>query len=372
MELVLLNVKCLDATPFPLCHFLSLTYYLDKMGNRNSVVDTGNTKSYNPNNLNEYSVGDSNPVTNNDQHQISIYNYVNYTYRNDEQLTRAARSDTGISYSLAYDALGRCVARTTNVSGHPSVTKFYIYDGERPILEYDSTGALVGRNVYGKGVDEILMRTDYTFPGQTLNPGVTYYYQQDHEGSAIHLTDTSGNLVERYRYDVYGAPTIYPPSPSATPIPASAVSNRFLFTGREYAGAFGFYEYRARAYNTTLGRFTSEDPKLFDAGDYNLYRYCHNDPLDFTVPMGLVLLSSTSDFVAGAGDFISFGVTSQIRESLPGIYGPGGGVDKASAPYTAGEGAGFALGMVTGEGELSGARGLEGKKGVKSQHLTSE
>jgi hypothetical protein len=31
----------------------------------------------------------------------------------------------------------------------------------------------------------------------------------------------------------------------------------------------------------------SEDPKLFDAGDYNLFRYCHNDPIDFSDPMGL-------------------------------------------------------------------------------------
>jgi hypothetical protein len=31
----------------------------------------------------------------------------------------------------------------------------------------------------------------------------------------------------------------------------------------------------------------SEDPKLFEAGDYNLFRYCHNDPIDFTDPMGL-------------------------------------------------------------------------------------
>jgi hypothetical protein len=31
----------------------------------------------------------------------------------------------------------------------------------------------------------------------------------------------------------------------------------------------------------------SEDPKLFDAGDYNLFRYCHNDPIDHTDPMGL-------------------------------------------------------------------------------------
>src|SRR5437762_7497710 len=60
-----------------------------------------------------------------------------------------------------------------------------------------------------------------------------------------------------------------------------------MFTGREYSALFGFYEYRARAYHPGLGRFTSEDPKLFDAGDYNLYRYCHNDPEDLTDPMGL-------------------------------------------------------------------------------------
>lgn len=51
--------------------------------------------------------------------------------------------------------------------------------------------------------------------------------------------------------------------------------------------AFGFYEYRARAYHPGLGRFMSEDPKLFDAGDYNLFRYCYNDPINHTDPMGL-------------------------------------------------------------------------------------
>jgi hypothetical protein len=31
----------------------------------------------------------------------------------------------------------------------------------------------------------------------------------------------------------------------------------------------------------------SEEPKLFDAGDYNLFRYCRNDPVDNVDPMGL-------------------------------------------------------------------------------------
>ena len=37
----------------------------------------------------------------------------------------------------------------------------------------------------------------------------TYYPQQNHEGSVTLLTDGSGNVLERYRYDAFGAPTIY-------------------------------------------------------------------------------------------------------------------------------------------------------------------
>jgi RHS repeat-associated protein len=60
-----------------------------------------------------------------------------------------------------------------------------------------------------------------------------------------------------------------------------------MFTGREYAQRFGIYEYRARAYHPGLGRFTSEDPMGYAAGDYNLFRYCHNDPENLTDAMGL-------------------------------------------------------------------------------------
>ena len=144
-------------------------------------------------------------------------------------------------------------------------------------------------NVYGKGIDEILLRIAIGSDGQSY----AYYPQQNHEGSVTLLSDSSGNVLERYRYDAFGAPTIYDGSWNGQS--NTMYDNRFLFTGREYAAtyrsiyntpAFNFYEYRARAYNPTLGRFMSEDPKLFDAGDYNLFRYCHNDPIDFTDPMG--------------------------------------------------------------------------------------
>jgi RHS repeat-associated protein len=255
----------------------SVAHNLDKEGNRMNIVDTNVTKTYSPNTLNQYSAAEGSTVTNGFEHEITNYQNISYSYINDERLSSVNNG----AYTLAYDALGRCVKRTVN----NITTTYYVYDGEKPILEYSSTGAVVGRNLYGKAIDEILMRTD-----PTVNSGQPFYYQQDHEGSVTHLTNASGVVIESYRYDAFGAPTTI--SSSGT------YNNRFLFTGREYAATFGFYEYRARAYNPTLGRFMSEDPKLFvrriglgaspadwsfsvhpDEAEFNLFRYCGNDPL---------------------------------------------------------------------------------------------
>ena len=249
----------------------TVTYDLDKAGNRRSV----NGQTYSPNSINQYtgSVG-VNPITNGNDHEISDYYGFHYTYMRDQEMIQV--SAPGLTYDLAYDALGRCVKRTINGD-----TTYYIYDGEKPILEYRSDGT-IARNLYGKGIDEILMRTD-----PRVNGGQTFYYQQDHVGSVTHLTNwnnANGRVIEKYRYDAFGAPTVYDGAGNRRQN-GTIYNNRFLFTGREYAGAWN-YEYRARMYHSGLGRFMSEDPKLFDAGDYNLFRYCHNDPIDFADPMG--------------------------------------------------------------------------------------
>ena len=133
------------------------------------------------------------------------------------------------------------------------MTPFFCPDGEDPILEYRSWSSPSAANVYGKGIDEILMRTDYT-----ASPARTVYYQDDHQGSITHLiTVLNGTptVVETYRYDAFGKPTI-----NDGGLTASAYGNRFMFTGREYVSQFGIYEYRNRAYHPGLGRFMSEDP----------------------------------------------------------------------------------------------------------------
>lgn len=135
-------------------------------------------------------------------------------------------------------------------------------------MEYKSTGALAGSNEYGKGIDEILMRADYVVvPG-----GQGYFYQQNYLGSVTHLTGWAGEVIEKYGYDAFGTPT--------TTYTSGVFNNRFKFTGREHQPTFGIYEYRNRAYHSGLGRFLSEDPIGFAAGDTNMFRYCGGDPIN--------------------------------------------------------------------------------------------
>jgi uncharacterized protein RhaS with RHS repeats len=65
------------------------------------------------------------------------------------------------------------------------------------------------------------------------------------------------------------------------------------------------YDYRNRIYQPELGRFLQPDPKHFAAGDYNLYRYCHNDPVNKNDPFGLELKGADIDFENCKVDFVT-------------------------------------------------------------------
>jgi RHS repeat-associated protein len=338
----------------------TVTYTLDEAGNRLSVNGT----SYSPNTINQYTSVGGIAVTNGLDHEIKGYGGFTYYYMRDQELTKVTA--TGFSYDLGYDALGRCVRRIIN--NDPNYTTYYVYDGDKPILEYRSNGQVV-RNLYGKGVDEILMRTD-----PAVNGGQAFYFQQDHEGSTTHLTNVSSQVIERYRYDAFGLPTVY--APDWTVRTGSSYTNRFLFTGREYDGAY-VYEYRARVYHSGLGRFMSEDPKLFDAGDYNLFRYCHNDPIDLTDPMGLyssreAIIDSWSDTlgVLGAlGGFIGGGGVSALASG--GVLAPAGAIAGAGVGWAGGSVAGRYIGtkladLVTYKQSTNNPSGFTGKQDHQS------
>ena len=121
-------------------------------------------------------------------------------------------------------------------------------------------------------------------PLKLTRGATTAYYHADGLGSVVALTSSTGAVIERYTYDVYGTPRIT--DAAGTVLTQSAVGNRALFTGREYDQETGLYSYRARYYDSRIGRFLSRDPVGYTA-DLNLYRYVDHNPLTWVDPTGL-------------------------------------------------------------------------------------
>lgn len=74
-------------------------------------------------------------------------------------------------------------------------------------------------------------------------------------------------------------------------------------------------DYCNRMYQPELGRFMQPDPKQFAAGDYNLYRYCHNDPVNKTDPLGLAPGDPFGSPEAAARDVHNFINPTSIKQN---------------------------------------------------------
>src|SRR2546421_6435361 len=180
---------------------------------------------------------------------------------------------------FGYDPLGRCVKRWfPDFSAPPT---YMYYEGWSLIQEGNNVWSPTRLYVQGNRVDEL----EVTFNVVTSQYG---FHQYDARGHCILTTDIGGNMIEEYDYDAFGKPHFYSASSGwAWDLGYSVFGNRFLFTGREWLSDLKLYDYRARLYHPELGRFLQPDPKEFGAGDYNLYRYCHNDPINKSDPTGL-------------------------------------------------------------------------------------
>ena len=83
------------------------------------------------------------------------------------------------------------------------------------------------------------------------NSGTAAWYLTDNLGSVRVLTNNAGAVIDEINYDAYGN-ILTQTEPS--------VSDRYLWTGQQFDSVTGLQFNRARYYDPTIGRWTSEDP----------------------------------------------------------------------------------------------------------------
>jgi RHS repeat-associated protein len=109
-----------------------------------------------------------------------------------------------------------------------------------------------------------------------ITAGTAGWYLTDWQGSVRNIIDNSANLLDTISYDGFGNAAESSPG----------VGDRYKFGG-QFDSETGLQYNRARYYDPKVGRWTSQDPLGFAAGDANLYRYVGNSPTNATDPSGL-------------------------------------------------------------------------------------
>ncbi len=188
-----------------------------------------------------------------------------FTWDFENRLTQAVVPGTnGGTTTFKYDPFGRRIQKAG-----PLGTTNYLYDGENAIDEVDSSGNVLARYTHEPRWDG---------PLSMLRGGVTSYYHQDGLNSVESLSNSAGALAQSYTYDSYGKITAS----------TGTLTNPFQYTAREFDPETGIFEYRARYYDQTIGRFLSEDPKQFAGAGVNFYDYVRNNPANFRDPAGQI------------------------------------------------------------------------------------
>ncbi len=221
--------------------------------------------------------------------ELSSDGTYNYTYDAAGNMTSKTDIATGVETDYVWDDRNRLVEVDQVVSGVNTVlalytydalnnpikvveggaTRWTVYDGNRPVLDFNGSGTLTARYLQGPMVDEVLAR-------DTPSGGVAWYLP-DRLGTVRDIMDNSGTVLDHIAYGAYGQ--------ILSQSHASA-GDRFGYAGLQYDAATGLDDSATRPYDPATGRWMQPDWIGFRGGDSNLYRYAFNQSSDLSDSSG--------------------------------------------------------------------------------------
>jgi len=229
-----------------------------------------------------------------------------YTYDADGNMITSTQTSTGDVRTYSYDFRNRLVGAVEKTSGGTTleqVTYTYdaldnrigmdenstqtwtLYDGSKPIIDFNGSGTLEMRYLNGPAgdlVDTVLSRQS--------SGGTIAWYLPDRVGTVRDLINNSGGIIDHVDYSAFG--TVLDESTPAN-------GDRFTgFAGMERDTGTGLNLAVMRQENPGTGRWDSPDALGFGAGDANLDRYVGNAPTSADDPSGLYKVNRGS-FLGG-------------------------------------------------------------------------
>jgi RHS repeat-associated protein len=207
-----------------------------------------------------------------------------YTWDHRNRLTRVieknASGDIVKQTDYTYDVFNRRLSKSIDADGAgpaAATVQRFVYFGHHIVMEFDGNNAsdLTHRYLHGLVIDQILADEEVTSLTQA---GTMRWPLADNLGTVRDIVDSSASVLNHLKYDAYG---------KVTSESNAAVDFLFAFTGRERDEETGLQFHRARYYDPAVGRWMSEDPIGFAAGDGNLARYVGNRVTDVTDRSGL-------------------------------------------------------------------------------------
>ncbi len=305
-----------------------LTYTYDSVGNITGIVDssitpTNKTLTYTYDDLNRLLTAASSGLSAGDYSESYTYDEVgNMTYKSDVGTMtytgtgsggtnpHAVTSVNGTAYT--YDDNGNLTSngahtyswdKRNRLSSSGSKTFYYDGGGSR----YKTVDSSSGTNEYTYYVSPLYELRDgtttddgnptyYIFAGGqrvaaledtdadgNLENTERSYYVQDHLGGTALVTDSTGIVTQLYDYYPYGS-ELLDSQPTGADVPSE-----HSFTDKELDDDLGLYYFEARWYDSSIGRFSGQDPAqwnqveklLVDPQQLNFYTYSRNNPVVF-------------------------------------------------------------------------------------------
>ena len=250
----------------------------DALGNFDSVTTNGNTQTETSNQQNEITgISGSGTISYDANGNLTADGSGNtYVYDAWNQLVAVQNNGTTVA-AYSYDGLGR---RITETEGG-TTTDLY-YSSADQVLEEDVGGEVQAQNVWSPVyVNALVLRDQSSQHNGMLDQRL--YVQQDANWNVTALVDTSGNVVERYAYDPYGAVTVLNPDFSVRG--SSSYAMPYLWQGERYDWAVNLYHTETRDVSPSLMRPLQAD-YLGLGPDINDYRWEGDGPIDAVDPTG--------------------------------------------------------------------------------------